>query len=89
MVSTPAPCIVCGVPLENWSPRGNQPIGGLAFSTIGHYPSSALDGRATNESNYCEPCLRRAADAGRVLEARDPERRGDRPVYVLWTYPER
>jgi hypothetical protein len=92
MAHTQAPCIVCGKALENLDPTGNQPIEGLAFWTSGHWPSTVLDGAAgiTIEINFFEPCLKKAAEAGRVLQAVKADRTvRSRPVYSLWAFPER
>jgi len=93
MAHTLAPCIVCGQAIENLDPTGNQPIKGLAFWTSGHWPSAVIDGPTdvTLEINFCEPCLKKVADAGRVLQATVEDRmvRGSRPVYSLWAFPER
>ena len=62
------PCIVCGCGLDGWS-WPNQPLDGLAFSTRGHYGTTAfdpMDGSAL-EINVCDRCLQAAGAAGRVL----------------------
>lgn len=63
-------CIVCRKPLENLSEddRHNQPIGGTAFQTLGHYGSDfdPMDGTFL-EINICDPCLKSAGADGMVL----------------------
>jgi hypothetical protein len=65
------PCIVCGQKLKSASDgRGNQPNNGLEFVTEGHYGSTAFDPMNGSRIavNICDPCLRSAADRGRVLQ---------------------
>ena len=68
------PCIVCGNALPNVSDDAtNQPSGGTAFMTHGHYGSTAFDPMDGNflELNVCDGCLESAGRAGRVLLGRD------------------
>lgn len=68
------PCIVCGHELRNVEQScDNQPYGGTAFKTHGHYGSTAFDPMDAGdflEVNICDPCLVRAAHAGKVFSAR-------------------
>src|SRR5688500_10712974 len=64
-------CIACGHRLGDSCPGfvGNQPLGGTAFFSYGHYGSTAfdpMDGQFL-ELNVCDPCLRDSATKGRVL----------------------
>lgn len=62
------PCIACGRSLEGLFEEQNQPLGGTAFATRGHYGSGVfdpMDGSAI-EINVCDDCLRLKADAGAV-----------------------
>lgn len=62
------PCIVCRRELTGCSVP-NQPLDGLAFSSCGHYGTTAfdpMDGSAL-EINVCDPCLTEAGARGRVL----------------------
>jgi hypothetical protein len=64
------PCIICNRELENVVPasEGNQPYGGTAFFTHGHYGSTyfdPVDGTAL-EINLCDDCLRIADKQGKV-----------------------
>jgi hypothetical protein len=70
------PCIVCKTALRNIydSPtEGNQPVGGLAFSTTGHYGTTLFDpmNGSSLEINICDPCLAKARDAKEVLIGRE------------------
>jgi hypothetical protein len=66
-----APCFVCNRPLENvLEDCDNQPDGGTAFQTHGHYGSTAfdpMDGQYL-ELNICDPCL--LERASRILWSR-------------------
>lgn len=68
------PCVVCGKPLLNvFDDLDNQPSEGLAFSSHGHYGSTAfdpMDGQRL-ELNICDPCLLSARDKGQVFVGRD------------------
>lgn len=69
------PCIVCGKELRNVMPDEgvtNQPSGGTAFSTQGHYGSTAFDPMDWSELeiNVCDECLTRAGREQRVLHGR-------------------
>jgi len=64
------PCICCKKELGNIDPKGNQPSGGLEFTTRGHYGSTVFDpvvGIAFLAVNVCDECLVAEAQAGRVL----------------------
>lgn len=67
------PCVVCGTTLRNVSEGvENQPDGGVAFSSPGHYGSSVFDPMdgCFIELNLCDPCLVEAGEKGRVLLGR-------------------
>lgn len=69
-----APCLLCGKALENTDTTAeNQPYGGTAFETHGHYGSTAFDpmNGSMLEINVCDPCLREAAEKSRVLWRRE------------------
>lgn len=72
----PLPCIVCGFQPEAESPvEGiNQPYAATAFTSHGHYGSTAFDPMNGTfiEINVCDPCLR--SRAGRVGEGQDRRR---------------
>lgn len=62
-------CIVCGANLRNLDENGNQPSGGTAFQTKGHFGSTVfdpMDGTCL-EINVCDPCLLDKAKSGAVL----------------------
>lgn len=66
------PCVICGHELEQAVPEArNQPAGGTAFTSTGHYGSGVFDpGWSSSvhlEVNFCDACLLRAAGDGRVL----------------------
>jgi len=85
------PCVVCGAELEpafnnpmaNAEP--NQPHGGTTFLTNGHYGSTVFDqmDRTELQINLCDPCLLKAAEAGRVLHYAPPRPRPPRAA-ALW-----
>lgn len=65
-----AKCIVCKTTLRNFEEDGfNHPMGGLEFTTRGHYGSAVFDPMdGTHLSiNICDGCLRRAGEEGNVL----------------------
>lgn len=71
-MSNAKPCIVCGRKLENaldLPKENNQPNGGLAFTTHGHYGSTSFDPMDGTwlEINICDPCIVAAQQAGKVL----------------------
>jgi hypothetical protein len=56
-------CLACHKDLpDDCGPGGNQPIGGLAFWTMGHY-GALIDGNAAIEINVCNECIEKAAGA--------------------------
>lgn len=75
-------CIVCKKPLVNTGPspcEDNQPSGGTAFHSSGHYGSTAFDPMDGTylEINICDPCLIQAGSEGSVLIGfPQPSRRG-------------
>jgi hypothetical protein len=66
---TRVPCLVCGGALPNLDAPGNQPSGGLEFTTHGHYGSSEFDPMDGTllAINVCDKCLAAARRAQRVL----------------------
>lgn len=62
-------CIVCDKPLKNFGYEDNQPDGGTAFQSHGHYGSTAFDPMDGTylEINICDPCLTAAGAKGQVL----------------------
>lgn len=65
-------CIVCKKPLENIDPfenGENQPSGGTAFQTHGHYGSTVFDPMDGTylEINVCDACLTQAGTDGNIL----------------------
>ena len=65
-------CIVCDKPLRNAAPEEisqNQPSGGTAFQSRGHYGSTVFDPMDGTylEVNICDPCLTKAGAEGKVL----------------------
>lgn len=71
-MSNAKPCIVCGRELENildLPQESNQPNGGLAFTTLGHFGSTAFDPMDGTwlEINVCDPCLVEAQLQKKVL----------------------
>ncbi len=68
-----APCIICGKELPNVEMDcENQPYGGTAFSSGGHYGSTAFDpmNGSSLEINFCDLCLVKAGKDGKVLWTR-------------------
>jgi hypothetical protein len=65
------PCVVCGIALHNvfHGDSINQPSGGLAFMSQGHYGSTLYDPFSDEflELNICDGCLAKASSALRVL----------------------
>ena len=65
------PCVVCGRTLQNVSlgDSVNQPSGGLAFASGGHYGSTVYDpfNDESLELNICDECLTEASSASRIL----------------------
>jgi len=67
------PCLICGKQLRNvFADAGNQPYDGVVLTTSGNYGSTVYDSFTGEflEVNVCDPCLTRAGEQGRVLEAR-------------------
>lgn len=68
-----APCLDCGNELRNvQADCDNQPEGGTAFKTYGHYGSTEFDPEDGQylEINICTRCLARAYHQGRILWGR-------------------
>lgn len=67
-------CIVCSFELEDVGiDAENQPNGGLACQSHGHYGSTAfdpIDGQYI-EFNVCDRCLLDRAEGGYILQGRD------------------
>lgn len=67
------PCIVCGTGLLNVFEAENQPSGGVAFASSGHYapvfdPDWSMTGaRKHIEINICDACFTVAVERSRVL----------------------
>jgi len=71
-------CLRCNKVMENFQnpEEGLQPIGGLAFSTRGHYGSAyfdPMDGQHL-EITLCDDCVERAEDHGIVFRGRTVSR---------------
>ena len=74
------PCVACGAALQNVSVGDsvNQPSGGLAFASRGHYGSTVYDppndfivGHDESlEMNICDECLTKASSTSRILRHR-------------------
>lgn len=68
-------CVACGADLENVSGAAwyNQPFGGVAFISFGHYGSTVFDPQDGSflEINVCDSCLTNAARVGRVYLGRE------------------
>jgi hypothetical protein len=73
----PVPCVVCGKTFRDAMPESgpnrNQPSDGTAFVSHGHYGSTVFDpfNASMIEINFCDPCLREAAEKKRVLWKRE------------------
>lgn len=74
----PAPCVICGKQLEDAGMHEsgesrNQPYAGTAFVSHGHYGSTIFDpfNASMLEINFCDDCLRAAAEKKRVLWKRE------------------
>lgn len=80
------PCISCGAELRNFEPDGgNHPLGGLEFTTPGHYGSRLFDmERGSLVINICDDCLCTASRDGKVLHHVLPQHRPSRGKYKLW-----
>ena len=68
------PCVVCGRALRNVFEAENQPSGGVAFSSVGHYGSTVFDptwgmmgDRKHIEINICDACFMVACERGQIL----------------------
>lgn len=63
------PCIICHRPLENvYGEANNQPYGGLAFQSYGHYGTAVFDPLDNSylEINVCDSCMLAAESHNRV-----------------------
>jgi hypothetical protein len=70
------PCIVCKKHLDNVH-VDNQPYGGLAFNTHGHYGSRIMDPLSDGIDtwlvvNICDDCVESAGKDGHVLVYEKP-----------------
>ena len=68
------PCIVCGKRMKNYGSDGhNQPYARTAFTSHGHYGSTAFDPMDGTfiEINLCDPCLRFRARDGFIATGQD------------------
>jgi len=70
----PLPCLICGRSLDSVGPTAglprNQPSGGTAFSTSGHYGSTffdSIDGMERLEIAICDDCMSRSRARARVV----------------------
>jgi hypothetical protein len=88
-------CICCGNALENFDPGSrNQPYGGTAFTTHGHYGSTVFDplpplrghGQML-EINVCDNCLTAAAKLGRVAHLTYAPPKEPGVTVVPWSGP--
>ncbi len=64
------PCVVCTKALRNvFDGSANQPSGGLAFASGGHYGSTVYDpfNDESLELNICDECLTKASSTLRIL----------------------
>lgn len=87
------PCLICGTELEPAvvPAQCNQPEGGTAFSTRGHYGSNAfdpLDVRKTLQINICDSCLTDAASKGRVYYVTTLRREVSESTFEIWDMTE-
>jgi hypothetical protein len=82
-----ARCIVCHKPFDNIDEDGNQPSGGVEFTTGGHYGSTVFDPMDGSiiAINVCDGCLAEEMGAGNVL-AIIPAEPASRPRarYEIW-----
>lgn len=73
-------CIVCSKTMESVLPEGKgiQPLGGLAFSSHGHYGSSYFDPMDGSfiEIAVCDECLTKATRGVSVFPALDTMEEG-------------
>ena len=62
-------CVRCDGSMENVNTAGNQPMGGLAFVSHGHYGSTVFDPMNGDylELNICDACLESAAEVGDIV----------------------
>lgn len=67
-----AKCVCCGMKMNNIATLGYQPIGGLAFSTRGHYGSRYFDPMDGSylELAVCDECVAEAARKRRVFRGK-------------------
>lgn len=82
---TKVPCFVCGSELDELDSRGNQPSGGVEFTTYGHYGTAVFDPMDGTQLavNVCDRCLIEARSRGRVLHVRAVTHR--EVAYEPWT----
>lgn len=70
----PVSCIICDKSLDNVEETAeNQPYGGTAFVTHGHYGSTSFDpfNGSMLEINICDKCLTKKGKEGKVLWRRE------------------
>lgn len=81
------PCIFCGKELENIAKDENinQPIGGTAFNSHGHYGSSfdPMDPSVRLEFNFCDECLE-ARKQFILHVTRSPQKMSEPAIYEAW-----
>lgn len=82
------PCVRCDRPLTNeFDEMTNQPSGGTAFESEGHYGSTAFDPMDGSfiEVNLCDECLVLLRDKGAVLYNRKRKMVVCEGTIVGWT----
>lgn len=70
MLACKIPCFVCGSELKSFDPISmNHPIGGIEFTTYGHYGTTVFDPMDATELaiNFCDPCIKDGIEKQRVL----------------------
>ena len=68
---TPIPCFKCEEVLQNFDTRpGNHPIGGIEFTSVGHYGTTVFDPMDGSRIalNICDSCLRMGIHRGNILK---------------------
>jgi hypothetical protein len=73
-------CLMCDAELLNFNKDDNHPMGGVEFTTPGHYGSTIFDPCDGTQLaiNICDGCLQKAIDNKKVLKfkvKRMPSRR--------------
>lgn len=88
MAHTPT-CLVCLKELENFDPKGNQPLGGLEFQTHGHYGSTVFDPMDGTKLaiNVCDECLTARSRMGIVLKVKPKFEPRKKETFGVWNAP--